>query len=940
MAKTMSRRIIVFAIVCALGMSSSLFVPASAAIRPFTTVGGNLSGGLLPTGLYITPLITPGSSYQYLETGLRPDGTADATGAISSALSPDGKSLLVLTSGYNANLFTTAGVPITTPFLDPATGKPTTNTTNSFQWVFVFDVSGPRPVQKQRIMVTSAFDGIAWDPSGKRFYASGGQDDEIFIYKNKSGVFVPDPPFVVLNHGPNLGNSLYNTTPQVAGVGVSADGTRLYVANYNSNSLSVVNTSTRKKVAEITMPGPSDWGGNYPIWATPHTASDGTTDKIYVSTTRDGCIYVFTSSAKQKCIDVGGEPGKMILSGDGTRLYAINPNLDQVEQINTATDTVTRVIDIRRPGYRYYGANANSLALGPRGATLYVTIAGENAIGVIDVASGKLVGRIPTAWYPSSVQVARNQLYVTNMKTNTGPNPFNPSTPPAIAAKNITFRNDYVLANLKGGLETLPIPDSSTLSYLSAVVDANNLFTTSHAVSPKMLFLRTKIKHVIFIQKENRTYDQILGDLGEGNGDPRLTYFPQPLTPNHHALAMQFADLDNTYAAGDVSGDGWNWDFEGYSNDINRQGTPFRYANNGDLQSSIFGGVTQYNVYGNHAVEDNAGTSDDASGVTGGYIWDAAIRAGVSFRHYALYLAGPEKYVRHANRVGAIQGYPQYKNLTYWTNPYFYQWDTSIPDEWRYEVWKDQFDKDVKNHTMPALEIMCIMMDHTGSFSSNVANLNSPELDVASNDHAIGQIVDAVSHSPYWASTAIFIVEDDAQNGPDHVDSHREPAFVISPYTLGHSVIHTFYSNINVDRTMEDLLGMDHLGFNDANAASMDDVFALEPNLQPYNVLIPGSLCEPPVDPSLVPDCFNPTMRSRITPAVRRLHNGRWWINATKGLSFRRPDEIDADYYNRLLWKGIVGDNVPYPEDRSGLDLSDNRSAFLKVVTAPVRSGG
>jgi YVTN family beta-propeller protein len=914
--KVLLHRMMVCATLCALYFLSSSPLPASAAARPFFP-GGDTDR--LPDGQFITPLISPGSSFQRLVTGLRPDGTADADGAITSALSPDRKTLLVLTSAYNANFFRTDGKPITVPFLDPNTGKPTNKRTGTFQWVFVFDVSGPKPVQTQRIAMTSAFDGIVWDPSGKRFYASGGQDDQVFIYKKSGDAFISDAPFVVLGHGPNPGNVL-NSNPQTAGVAVSADGTTLFVANNNNNSVSVVDTTTRAVTSEITIPGNPDWGGDFPIWVTTHTASDGTTDKFYVSSTRDGCVYVFPRSGPQKCIEVGGEPGKSILSGDGSRLYVVNPNIDQVEQIDTATDTLTRVLDVRRANYPYYGAIPNSLALSASGKTLYVTISGENAIGVIDIGSWTLLGRIPTAWDPSSVQVLGTRLFVTNMKSNTGPNPFN--DPPAeILERNTTYRDDYDLANMKGSLETLPIPDSPTLRYLTSIVAANNQFDTNHGVSAKMQFLRTKIKHVIFIQRENRTYDQVLGDLPEGNGDPHLTLFPRRLTPNVHELAMRFADLDNFYTPGDVSGDGWNWDFEGYSNDINRQGTPLRYAGDGDLQSSIFGGVDvngATDVLGKYAVEDNAGTSEIQPGVTGGYLWDAALRAGVSFRHYSLYLAGPETYVRHADRVGAKQGYPQYKTLSGWTNRYFYQWDTKIPDEWRYEVWKDEFDNDVKNNTMPAFEFMCIMMDHTGDFNDNLGNLTTPEADVASNDHAIGQIVDAVSHSPYWASTAIFVVEDDSQNGPDHVDSHRSPVLVISPYSQVNSVVHKFYSTVNVNRTMEDLLGMDHLGFNDANAASMDDVFATRPNLQPYEELIPGILCKPPVDPNLVPECFNPAMRARITQAVAPLHNGPWWINATKGLSFQHADEIDASYYNRLLWLGVKGTGVPYPGDASG----------------------
>jgi DNA-binding beta-propeller fold protein YncE len=220
------------------------------------------------------------------------------------------------------------------------------------------------------------------------------------------------------------------------------------------------------------------------------------------------------------------------------------------------------------------------------------------------------------------------------------------------------------------------------------------------------------------------------------------------------------------------------------------------------------------------------------------------------------------------------------------------------------------------------------MMDHTGDFSDNVAGLDTPELDVASNDHAIGEIVDAVSHSKAWSSTAIFIDEDDSQAGPDHVDSHRSPVMVIiavhaeqqrQPYVL-----------LERQRQSHDgrPAGNGSPWLNDANAVSMDDVFSKQPNLQPYDVLIPGALCKPPVDPTLVPQCWNPLMRSRITPVGPSLHSGKWWINATKGLSFRHPDEIDSNLYNRLLWKGIMGERTPYPQTRTALSIGQSLAAL------------
>ncbi len=909
----------------------------AAAVRPDAVVGGNQAAALLPIGQYITPTVDPGSSIQQLRTGLRPDGTADANGGISTTLSPNGKTLLVLTSGYNAHFFTRAGTAITVPFLSPLTGVPSSITTNTFQWVLVYDVSHGQPVQTQRIALPSSFDGIAWDPSGKRFYVSGGQDDRVYVYAQAAGGYEPSAPFAILNHDSH-GTSpqpTYDAGAETAGVAVSPDGKELFAANLQNDSVSIVDTKTRKVTHEITMPGLKSDSGQYPIWVTPHAGPSGATDKFYVSCLRQGQVIVFGAAGTQKVINVDGQPGKSLLSKDGSRLYVVNSDLDSIDVIDTATDSVVREINVRRPGYRYRGANPNSLALSANGATLYTTLAGENAIGVIDIAAGVLVGRIPTAWYPSSVTISADgkNLYVSNMKSDTGPNPahLGPGTKnqsPGGTATGVGFKNEYVLALEKGSLETLPIPDAPTLAYLSAIVDANDLFTANHEVSNTMRYLRTRIKHVIFIQKENRTYDQVLGDLPVGNGDPRLTLFPQPNTPNHHALAMQYVDLDNFYTSGDVSGDGWTWDYQGYNNDLNHQAVPISYAGDGNLYSNTFNGV--------RGDSDTFGTSDDRPRQTGGFIWDSALRAGLSIRHYGQYEGGNYPIVRHADLKHAIQGTPGYNPLVGRSDLYFRPWDTSTPDEYRYEEWKSEFDAYVKNRNLPNFEFMCIMMDHTGSLDSNVAHLNTPELDVASNDHAIGQIVDAVSHSPYWRSTAIFIEEDDAQDGPDHVDSHRSPAFVISPYTARNHVVHTFYNSDNVLRTMEDLLGIDHLGLNDANSASMDDVFVPQRNLQPYDGLIPGNLCRRPVDPTLVPDCSNPQMRARITRAVAPLRTAQWWSAQTKDLTFARPDANDAGDYNRLLWKGIAGDDLAYPETRSGLDLSVDRAAFLASAKPPL----
>jgi DNA-binding beta-propeller fold protein YncE len=266
------------------------------------------------------------------------------------------------------------------------------------------------------------------------------------------------------------------------------------------------------------------------------------------------------------------------------------------------------------------------------------------------------------------------------------------------------------------------------------------------------------------------------------------------------------------------------------------------------------------------------------------------------------------------------------------TDLYYRGWDLNEPDEYRYEEWKREFDGYVAGNNLPSFEVLTVMNDHFGDFSTNVGGLQSPTLEIASNDHSIGLIVDAVSHSKYWQDTAIFVSEDDSQDGPDHVDSHRSIAWVISPYSKP-GVIHTFYNHPAMVRTIEDILGANYLGLNDANAFSMDDAFTTYPNYQPYDAIIPGVLCAPPVNPDLVPKCYSPNAKK--TRPVPALHTGAWWSRNTKNMVFNAPDRNDAAAFNRLVWQGLVAD-APYPETRSGEDLSFDRERVLDTYQVPV----
>ena len=968
------------------------------------TTSAPVGGNLLPDGFSITPTAAPGSIFLDLPTGLRPDGTANAGYAVTTALSPDGSTLLILTSGWNTDYFLedSSSTPILWNALDPVTGLATSTTTSNAEWVYVFDVRGPKPVQKQLINIPNTYHGLLWDPTGTRFYVSAGIDDRVYVYKeavttkaSAEAIFIPDAPFILLGHNtpptaivPSYDGGLFkdtaiNTSPfakamflpfsaLAAGLAISGDSSTLFVANYENDSLSIVNTATRSVSNEVVFfrPGQKTAIGEMPYWPAVVSDAEGAPVKAYVTSQRDGQVLAVSPSGSFKVITVGGEPNRMALSANQQQLYVANGDLDEIEVINTGLDIVQRRISVARPGYPYRGSSPNSLALSPDGSRLYATLGGENAVAVIDVASGTVLGRIPTGWYPSSVSVSADgqKLFVVNMKTNAGPNPQFGQTemncpgngvPPQYGTllctpPDPTSRDEYILALLKAKFLIIPVPNASTLRALSALVDKNNGFVDRHP-DPMMTFLHEHIKHVIYIQKENRTYDQVFGDLPQGNGDPNLTQFPQVISPNHHLLATQFALLDNFYCAGDVSGDGWNWDTQGHANDSTVKNVPVNYGNADGVTPFDWNGLprnigvavpdfskqtpspstvritTLFDPTGKSSIEPGTkditaseGADDLDRDALGGYIWDTVLRAGKTVRHYGLYDdynyydAPSAPYplyipiVRDAFAQKVVQAVPTRKSLIGQTDPYFRGWDLDTPDQYRYEEWYREFSEYVKNGNLPDFEVVDLMMDHFGNFSSNVANLENPLSQMASNDYALGRLVEAVSNSPYWKDTVIFVLEDDAQDGADHVDAHRSPVLVLSAYTQHGAVIHTNYNSTNVVRTIEDILGVNYLGLNDANAQPMSDVFTQEPNLQPYLAPIPGILCEAPVDRKLVPECADPGNRP-ITAAVKPLHDGPWWAKATQGFNFKGPDLNNADSFNRILWKGIMGDDKPYP---------------------------
>jgi YVTN family beta-propeller protein len=980
-------------------------------------VGNFGNGSILPTGQVITPTAAPGSMIQALSTGLRADGDADAAQAVKTALSPDGKMLLVLTSGWNRDNFLPNGTPITYPTLDPNTGTAVGTTTHS-EWVFVYTVHGDGTLSKQQqINIPSTYSGLAWAPDGTRFYISGGQDDRIYVYKSNGSQFVPDAPFILLGHNSNEnapfpkydgailkgtkaakavtfnGTSLIVGGAVVAGIALSRDGKTLVAANFENDSISIVDTESRAVVDEVKFftPGGAVAQGEFPYDVAVLSNPDGSAKTAFVTSQRDDLVMVVDLASRSfTSLPVGDQPNRMVLTADQKTLYVVNGNDDTVSVIDTVSEKVVKTISLSRPGDKYKGSNPNSATLSADEKILYVTLGFENAVAVVNLESGRLQGRIPTGWYPTSVSLTTGRharLYVCTFKSNSGPNPANGPAP------NPTFLQTRPWPLEKAQVNIIPVPGTETLEDLSRQVDENNGIGNRRP-SPMLSFLHHRIKHVVYIVKENKTYDQVLGDLPRGNGDPALTEFPQAVSPNHHSLALTFGLLDNFYDSGQVSGDGWGWSTYAETTDYNEKTIAVNYGNGGngvtydaegtnrligigvpDFASSrsqftvrlttlldpsgssaILPGPKDVNApFGSSSFQPGKGRDGDDDGddnhdfdadAVGGHLWDSALRANKTVRNYGFFVDGayyvtsqkdptkPDPVLKTylplsptpfaANLPQAVSLEPELRDKT---DIFFRGFDQNNADTYLYNEWV----RDVAANGLSDLTLLRLPHDHFGSFSTAIAGLKTPSLQMADNDFAIGQVVDFISHSPYWQNTAIFILEDDAQSGGDHVDSHRSLGYVISPYSKRGVTISTNYNTVNVLRTIEDLLGIDHLNQSDADAAPMANVFTRIPNFAPYSAIIPGSLCSAPVDPNLVPACKN--TGARITPKLGELHAAAWWAQRLQGFDFHDADRADAQAFNRILWEGIMG-NVSYPTARSGLDLRKHRSQLLQQWAA------
>jgi len=671
----------------------------------------------------------------------------------------------------------------------------------------------------------------------------------------------------------------------------------------------------------------------------------------------------------------------MTLNTAQTRPYVAEDESDTVDVIDTNLsdgakwNTVVETISVIAPPsvvsavpalqQQLTGANTNSVALTPDGTQLWVTNGNLNSIAVVALTgndqSDQVVGLIPTGWYPNSVSLSPDGkwAYVVNGKSPTGANPdwCYVYGPPDYATR--VTKNAYNPQLTKAGLQSIPASNlASQLPALTAQVFANNRFFATESASDAevMKAVSRGIQHVIFIIKENRTYDQVLGDLTEGNGEPKLVQWGETITPNQHNLALSFVTLDNLLASAEVSNDGWPWTTAARAPDVIERQYPVAYAGRGlSLDSE---GVNRsvnvaiptlaQRIAADPRTPDDpdvlAGQTDVAAPdgpndeVNTGFLWDAALRANLTVRNYGFFVDTtcynePSCAIPLATDPAAtstVVATPASVSLFPYTDPYFRGFDNNFPDYYRYTEWERDFDANYAKSGLPSLSLVRFMHDHTGSFGTAIDLVNTPETQQADNDYAVGLLIEKISKSIYANNTLIFVIEDDAQDGGDHVDSHRTIAFVAGAFVKQKTVVPTPYTTINFVRTIEEVLGLPPLNLNDALAAPMADVFnttaspwsfTATPSAYLYNTSLPL----PAKSASLV--------------IPQSTHNAKYWARVTRGMDFSDADRVDPAVYNRILWKGMMGDR-PYPAGPTGLDLRQNRKDLLASYRQSLKQEG
>jgi YVTN family beta-propeller protein len=854
---------------CALAL---LLLPSAALAR---------KPALTPAGWKVTPV---GKSIRV------PRSTPGFQGPQGAALSPAGGKLLAVSSGVARNN--------STDLFDLRKGQRTGSVT--------YDA-------KKGLAV---FYGVTFSPDGKHAWASGGGQDVVHAYKVgrtlRETATIPVPNFPA--------GIAYGRTPR---------GRRLYVANNLGGTAGATNPPGRT----VTVINPATGGvlntidlgmALQPIGVT----FDRTGRKAYVTQWMGRSLAVIdtaTETATKRIVlspandpQEADHPSAVVANPVRNEVYTANGASDTVSVVNTRSDTVVATIDVSLSRGALEGAIPSALAVDRRGRRLFVALAGENAIAVVNLDRRKVTSLLPTSWYPTDVEVQPDGQHLVVTTANAArANPARCIGPYAIGDCTTgdlayTARKSK-RPTTKGAVTIVPIPRSRRVRHrLTRTVKVNNRLRARRRAKPSYL---NAIRHVIYVVKENRTYDQVLGDVRGGRGDPDLTLFRKDSAPNHHELAKRFTLLDNFFADADVSADGHSWIAAAGVTDYTAKTWPITYSSAPRRlqRARDFEHITGAETYLTEPLPIDSSVFRGAAAPIRGYLWDNAFANNASYRDYGEYTRIP----------GDCHGDHNTSDVTHLDDTRFGDhvderfpgFNLTCSDHAdREPEWEREFHdyEDILAATgvdpQPALSIVRLPSDHT---NGTVAGTAIPEAYMADNDLALGRMVEALSHSPFWQSTVMLVTEDDAQNGPDHIDAHRTIGYAISPYTQRRRTDHTHYDTASMVATLEDLIGLPPMTIVDQRAARMWPAFNRTPDLTPYEA----------ITPSVVPfGAEEPELNTETSPLAQ----------ASSTWNFAIEDATPEIPLNRAIWQSVRGAGSPMPAPKHDLIIGQR----------PVDAGG
>jgi YVTN family beta-propeller protein len=716
-----------------------------------------------------------------------------------------------------------------------------------------------------RVIIPKSWYGLKFSADEKFLFASGGNDNWILKYAITNNK-------LQLKDSIKLGAKWPN---KISPAGIEIDDAKkiMYVVTKDNFMLYVINLINKHIIHEQQL-GAEAYS----------CILSANKKELFISLWGGDKVLVYDLDTKTISgeIAVGDNPNELLLNKRGTILFVANANDNSVSVIDAKQKKVLEVLNAALYPDAPQGSASNGLALSDDEKTLYIANADNNCLAVFDVSKpgfSSSKGFIPTGWYPTNVKVIGKKIFVSNGKGfESYANPYGPN--PALKREEVVYQKgdpnkkvevQYIGGLMKGTMSFIDIPNDVKLATYSKQVYDNTPYTKDKELNaagepgnpiPMKVGDPSPIKYVFYIVKENRTYDQVLGDVPEGNGDTSLVLFGERITPNQHKLAKEFVLLDNFYVDGEVSADGHNWSLGANANDYLEKNWPTSYGGRGGT----------YDAEGQREIANNKM----------GFIWDFCKRAGISYRTYGEFA-------------------DDYKaNIPVLENhfcPYFTSWDESVRDTTRFYQWKREFDSLLAKNAVPRLNTLRFINDHTEGLR---IGRPTPFAHVADNDWAVGLFVEYLSKSPIWKESVVFIVEDDAQNGPDHVDAHRTTAYVAGGFVKRNYVDHTMYSTSSMLRTIELILGLPPMTQYDAAATPMWRCFSKTPDIALFNSV--------PANVNL----------NDVNEKVSA------WSKLSETFDFTKEDRIPDLIFSEVIWKAVKGEHSVMPAPR--------RSAFVKIM--------